>query len=160
MSAPKSNEEPVMRTVHRRRIAGVSWPEIAEELYGNLSVLYPLDELRREYNEYLSVQREHTSRENLVQQELDRLDELHRIAWERAVSDPDEGQLKAIREVANISKLRSKLLGLDLPDPKDAAVQAQVIMVGNDHRAFVEALAAGRLAGTVGNGADKKGIES
>ena len=143
-----------MMTVHRRRIAGATWQEISEELFGNLSVVYPVEELHREYNEYLSQIRETTSKANLQQQELDRLDMLHNAIWAEAINGDD----RAINTLLKISAQRSKLLGLDLPDPTDSTVQAQVLILGNDQRAWMEALAEGKAQGRVEASSEPKEI--
>lgn len=73
-------------------------------------------------------------RKGLLAMEIARLDRLQSAAWEAALmNDP-----KSMDAVLKIIDKRTKLLGLDVPDAKDASVQ--VLVIGGMEKDYVEAL--------------------
>jgi hypothetical protein len=129
-----------LRTVYHLRKAGKSFSEIAEEIGDDDPVAlakanqYFMTELMNAYGQ--------DERRVNAMLELDRLDELQAAWWDNAKFDKASADV-----VLKVMQMRQKLLGLDLPDPTNGAVQQQVLVIGTDTKEWMEALRQGREAG-------------
>lgn len=83
--------------------------------------------------------------------EMDRLDALQEAAWMQAV----RGDLKAIDTALKVITTRAKLFELDALDGTDSNSQVNVLIVGEDKQAFIDALRAGREAKQIMAGPDE-----
>jgi len=136
-----ANPLDTMELVRKQRLAGRSWEDIAEEMYGDLGQGLEMSQrLQQEYAQYLERHYDQSSRQSKIAQEVARLDAMHAALWDKAM----DGDVPAINSVLNISKQRAKITGIDLPDPTDKTVTAQVLVIGNDQAEFMAALKAGR----------------
>lgn len=94
-------------------------------------------------------------RTSLTQLELARLDALQIHPYMRAIETGDPRDIDAVLKIMNA---RSKLLGLDLPNPQDQKQVANILVVGGSQQDFIDALNAGRK-GLAGPGSDDDGDE-
>lgn len=116
---------------HKLRQLGVPWAEIAHEL-DYPSVQAVCTEVRLWREEARSLVSNWTKQE-MLQEEVDRLDELQRASWPSAMA----GDSRSVMSVLRIIEARSELLGLKQADAQ--AVQQTVVVTG-DSAAYVEAL--------------------
>lgn len=116
---------------HQLRQLGTPWPEIAAEL-GYPSVAAVCTEVRLWRSEAAALVSNWTKQE-MLQEEVARLDELQRASWPAAMA----GDSRSVLSVLRIIETRSELLGLKQADAQ--AVQQTVVVTG-DSSAYVEAL--------------------
>lgn len=133
-------DEVAQRIYHLRKI-GDTFPNIRISLaHDGIDIsLSQVVSLFRNFQKSLSEAYGPEDREQLLGMELERLDALQQAWWSEARED-----VKAARLVLDISKQRSRLLGLDIPDGTDKNVQQTVLIIGDDKRSFMEALEQGR----------------
>lgn len=133
-------DDVAQRIYHLRKI-GESFPDIRKYLDhdGIALSLSQVVGLFRGFQKSLATAYGPEDREQLLGMELERLDELQRAWWTEA-----QTEVAAAKLVLDISKQRSKLLGLDVPDGTDKNVQQTVLIIGDDKRSFMEALQQGK----------------
>lgn len=135
------NPDTVAQRIYHLRKIGETFPAIRNYLDHDgidLSISQIVG-LFRSFQKSLSEAYGPEDREQLLGMELERLDALQVSWWPEAQTD-----VKAARLVLDISKQRSRLLGLDIPDGTDKNVQQTVLIIGDDKRSFMEALQQGK----------------
>jgi ribosomal protein S13 len=137
----------VGRLIYHYRQTGSSWAKISDLLeqdhqikmaLGGIATLY------RNYTRVIAAEVGFEERDQLMAMEADRLDALQEAVWQ----DATNGDLKAVDAVLKIMNQRAKYFGLDQPSGADKATQMNVLVIGNDKEAFIEALRQGRVAGS------------
>lgn len=149
----------LQRVVYHYRMAGETIDAIAEKL--SLTVNQVV-KYHRAYMVHLARAQEAEGVEHGKMLELDRLDTLMRAHWpyatesheqdvvvgtgrnqhvERIVMPPD---LAAAKMVLDVIKQRAKLKGWEVADPVDNATVQNILIVGTNQKAYLEAMLAGR----------------
>lgn len=72
--------------------------------------------------------------------EMERLDALQDAAWDGAM----QGNASDIKSVLDVIKMRAQIFEFDAHDGTDPASQLNVLIVGEDKQAFINALSQGR----------------
>ncbi len=126
----------IERKIYHARLAGMSVVRTAE--------LFDIStaEVVRCYKSYRMkmASTPNREREESLTLELERLDAVQSGFWQKAM----EGDVKSATVVINTIINRSKLLGLDQIDPRDTHAVTNILVLGEDRAAFIEALQQGR----------------
>lgn len=128
---------PLEYQVYCARLAGYSVPEIADRM--ELSQ----NEVIEAYNAYrikISHYRTGGDRDEALALEIDRLDHMQATFYELA----QQGDARAADIVLKAIATRSKLKQLDQIDPRSNSAVQNILVVGEDKKAFLEALMSGR----------------
>lgn len=83
--------------------------------------------------------------------EMERLDALQDAAWDGAM----QGSASDIKSVLDVIRTRAKLFELDAHDGTDPTSQLNVLVVGEDKQAFINALTEGRQARQIMTGPEE-----
>lgn len=129
--------------VYYLRMAGKSWTQITEELQADTPVRPSITWAHtafRSFQNKLIMDLGPDTREQALSLELERLNALLAAVWPSAM----KGDEKSVTAALRVVNLRARLLGLDQLDTRDPATAAQVLIIGGDQRAFIEALESGR----------------
>ena len=143
--------EPAERVYFMRK-AGLSFVDIAADMDMTTGEVVGLF---RSFQTQMASTYGLDDRKALVHLELDRLDDLQSKVWPEAMT----GDLKAVESVLKIMTTRMKLMGLDQLTPGDAQQVANILVVGNDKAAFLEALTHGRGQQGLGSADRDDGVE-
>jgi len=135
------NPDDVAQRIYHLRKIGETFPDIRKYLdHDGIELsLSQVVGLFRGFQKSLAQAYGPEDREQLLGMELERLDELQKAWWNEATQE-----VAAAKLVLDISKQRSRLLGLDIPDGTDKNVQQTVLIIGDDKRSFMEALQQGK----------------
>jgi hypothetical protein len=123
--------------IYHAKLAGFTIPEIAERFEMNTDeVISMYNSYRRKVAEFPSTK----DREEALALEIDTLNHIQSAFYEQAAS----GDAKAAEIVLKYAMARTKLKQLDQVDPRDSAATTNILIVGNEREAFLQALAQGR----------------
>ena len=129
-----------MPQVHDLRQRGTAWHQVWLTLNQEHGIEASLDVLIDMYGRFLERQQDTMSRAALIQREAMACDALQGALWPMAMA----GDVQAASTALRVIQHRSKLLGLEDKTPDQAAVAAQVLVVGSDSAEWLAALRAGR----------------
>jgi len=157
--ADRESIEDLQRSVYHYRMAGETVDSIAEIL--NITINQVV-KYHRAYMVRLAKAGEIESVDHAKLMELDRLDTLMRAHWPMATEDWTEAILvgsgphqhienvtrppseRSARLVLDVIKQRARLRGWDVTEAVDASTVQNILIVGNDQKAYLEAMLAGR----------------
>lgn len=151
--------EDLQRIVYHYRMAGETVDSIAEKLNIRINQVV---KYHRAYMVRLAKAGEIESVDHAKLMELDRLDTLMRAHWPMATEDWTEDVLvgsgphqhleavtrppseRSARLVLDVIKQRARLRGWDVTEAVDAGTVQNILIVGNNQKAYLEAMLAGR----------------
>lgn len=145
------DENQLARQIYHLRKGGMSFKDMHTQLdwdeYGDGPSETELIALFRKYAMKLAQTVTTEEREIARFLEVERLNDLQNAYWADALT----GDVRAADFVLKVIQQRGKFMQLDLIDGTDRQQVANVLIVGNDQKSFLEALEAGRkpLAGSV-----------
>jgi len=133
---------------HMRKM-GMSWDAISDEISSQYEdVQVSPTQVASAYRHYMAQMTQLYGPEERTQTlalELERLNDLQNAAWPMAM----RGEKDAIKSVLDVMKQRHRILGLDQADGSDPNVVNNVLVIGEDKAAWLEALAHGKGDGPV-----------
>lgn len=151
--------EDLQRSVYHYRMAGETVDAIAEKL--NLRINQVV-KYHRAYMVRLAKAGEIENVDHAKLMELDRLDTLMRAHWTMATEDHTEEAVvgtgptqhievlnrppseRSARLVLDVIKQRARLRGWDVTEAVDTGTVQNILIVGNNQKAYLEAMLAGR----------------
>lgn len=128
--------EKLQQKLYHLKMGGQSYHQISDDV--NLPIR-TVKILIDNYIEMLETVAGTDEKRQALVMENSRLDGLHAIAWEAAMS----GDLKAIDIVLKISARRAKIMGLDLVPTQEIQVTQNTLVMGSKEE-FIDALIAGK----------------
>lgn len=137
--------ESVSWAVYRLRRRGVPFTDIPERIEQEYGISLSRDDvegLHRRAIASLPMAMTPDERRKARALELERLDALQDAAWDGAM----QGNASDIKSVLDVIKMRAQIFEFDAHDGTDPASQLNVLIVGEDKQAFINALSAGRDA--------------
>lgn len=129
-------EDELALRVYHARLAGYSIQQIALDFDVTPEVV------QRAYHAYRLSRSSSPQREEARELELDRIDGLSTRYYEAGVA----GDLKSAEFALKLIQQRSKILQLEAQDPSTPTGAANIIIVGEDREAFMQALRDGKQA--------------
>lgn len=132
----------VAEQIYHMRKMGMTLAEIQKD-YNESGHNYTLAQIGRMYRGFMESLRAEwgeDERDHIRHLELERLDSLQQALWHQAM----EGEPKAIETILKVMAQRQKLTGMDMPSGADPAAVQQILIIGQDKQAFIEALQHGR----------------
>lgn len=143
----------IAQFVFHRRCSGDSWTEITAAVYlryqKDIGAQYAAT-LYRKFQVSLSEAYGPEDRAQLLFLENERLDRVQRAFWD----DMLEGDSRAGKIVLDVMKHRATINGLNQVDLRDRNIHNNVLILGEDTRSWVEALAHHNSQVTSGMGDD------
>jgi len=147
-------DEKTMRGVHHDRLRGRKWHDIQDKVrtggYGGQKLPLTVADLRALYKEYLKEYQgvegdlSGHQRRMLAEEAFDmQINDLYNTLDQMLPHDPQRARIHG--ELTRIQAAKAKILGYEAAlDPTDKVVQQAVLVIGNDQRTWMEALAAGQ----------------
>lgn len=141
--SPGRNTDEIAELIYHYRKVGASYNQTRKLLLEDHNLDLSLELVVGYYRNYqakLTALVGGDSREHAFYMEMERLDSMQSAVWDQALA----GDQKAIELVLKIIAMRSKLYGLDQLNGLDRNAQMNVLIVGQDKEAFINALRSGQ----------------